>query len=67
MSEPSYEELQEALLKITAIAHFGGLVDIDAEEGLRRIRQYTPKKYFNSIASRDNESIKRLILRNLPI
>lgn len=58
-------ELEAALLKITAIAHFGGLVDMSAEEALRAIRHATPESCFNQIASKTSDDIKRLMLRSV--
>lgn len=52
---------EDALRKITAIVHFGGLSDMSALEALIAIRRAIPKEYFIQIANKSNSEIKKLI------
>lgn len=63
MSKPSYEELERALLKITAIAHFGGHAQLSEEEAMRAIRRVTLPEHFRKIAKEDPVAIRAFILK----
>lgn len=52
---------EDALRKIAAIAHFGGLSDMSGLEALIAIRRVIPKEYFIQIANKSDSEIKKLI------
>ena len=52
---------KEAMIQITAIAHFGGLSNLSEEEALRAIRRLTLETFSSELARKSPEEIKALI------
>ena len=61
MKKPSYEELESALEKVTAIAHFGGLAEMSALDALKAIRHATLPYSFDQLVDKGEAVIKATI------
>lgn len=61
MSKVTYEELDALLEKIAAIAHFGGLVNMSAQDALFAIRSLTLDEHFGRLNTKAEEYIKSVI------